>query len=767
MFNPPSTRSPRSAFAILASLVGVSSTAVAAPPTAVDLASYVRVGRYDLPEPTRSTAPAGSLLAQEVSGVTYNWDTDTLFVIGDGGTSLVQVSKNGQLIDSMSMALGSSPQGTEFYDTEGLTYVGNSDFVVVEERYRQVNLLTYIPGETLQRVEVQTVKIGTTVGNVGLEGLSWDPATGGFIFVKEKNPQSIFTTAIDFNTGTATNGSPTSTASTNLFNPGLASVLDMSDVFALSNLPSLFGQPDYERLLLISQESGQILNLDRSGNVSSRLTITADPGSPLSVTDMTMEGVTMDRDGNLYVVSESGGGDANHPQLWVYQASSAPNFAPTGVTLVNSVGSIPENTSTAAAVKVADLAVADDGLGANTVTIVGPDAAYFEVIGIGVFLKAGTVLNRTAKPNYSITLSVDDVTVGTTPDATVAYGLTIAPPTPGAASFIVSEVAPWSSGDSTLAADWFELTNVGTATATLTGWKMDDNSNSFGSAVTLTGVTSIAPGESVIFVETSSATIDASFKNLWFGASAPANLQVGRYSGSGVGLSTGGDAVNVYNSTGVLQANVSFGASPTGTFRTFDNAAGLNNTSVTTLSQAGINGAFIAANHPTEVGSPGTLGAPPEPTVSIVATDAAAAEDGGAPGTFRVSRTGSTVGLLTVNYTVATGAGRAGSDDCSPTLTGTVTIPAGQSFVDVTLVPVADGIAEGPELLMLTLGDTGSYDVTSPASATITIADGTAAVSVPALPPFGLMLCLVGLLGAGTLVLARRRVASENLARWA
>src|SRR5262249_25598514 len=45
----------------------------------IDLSLYVRVGRFDLPEPTRTTPPLHSLLAQEASGVTYDWDTDTLF----------------------------------------------------------------------------------------------------------------------------------------------------------------------------------------------------------------------------------------------------------------------------------------------------------------------------------------------------------------------------------------------------------------------------------------------------------------------------------------------------------------------------------------------------------------------------------------------------------------------------------------------------------------------------------------------------------------
>src|SRR5262249_15999977 len=99
--------------------------------TDVDLSTYVRVGRFDLPEPTRTTPPDGtSLLAQEASSVTYDWDTDTLFVVGDGGTSVVQISKTGQLIDSMTLAPGSSPQGTTFYDTEGITYIGNGQFVM-------------------------------------------------------------------------------------------------------------------------------------------------------------------------------------------------------------------------------------------------------------------------------------------------------------------------------------------------------------------------------------------------------------------------------------------------------------------------------------------------------------------------------------------------------------------------------------------------------------------------------------------------------------
>src|SRR6185312_16297490 len=115
------------------------------------------VARYDLPEPTRTTPPAASLLAQEASAVTYDWDTDTLFVVGDGGTSVVQVTKTGQLIDSMTLAPGNSQQGTDFFDPEGLAYGGGGRFVRSEGRDRRIVLFTYVPGTTLHRADVRTV----------------------------------------------------------------------------------------------------------------------------------------------------------------------------------------------------------------------------------------------------------------------------------------------------------------------------------------------------------------------------------------------------------------------------------------------------------------------------------------------------------------------------------------------------------------------------------------------------------------------------------
>jgi predicted extracellular nuclease/uncharacterized protein YjiK len=575
------------------------------PPSTIDLSTYARIGRYNLPVPARTTAPTGSELALEVSTVTYNPNTDTLFILGDEGTSIVQVNKQGQLVDSMTLVLG------DFADPEGLTYVSGSQFVLVEERLRQANLFTYVAGGTLARANVQSVTLGTTVGNIGLEGISYDPQTGGYIVVKEITPQGIFQTGIDFGAGTATNGSPTTENSTNLFDPALAALTDIADVYALANLPTPLTD---DNLLVLSQEDGKIVNIDRAGAIANALTITADPDNPLTVTNQGNEGVTLDNDGLLYIVNERGGGDANHPQLWVYAPATYvyANAAPVEVSLSSVTTSLAENSSTAARIQVGTIIVSDDALGTNSLSLSGADAAAFEIDGAKLFLKAGTALDFETKPSYAVTVNVDDASVGATPDASRTFTLAITDAAENIVTVILSEVAPWSSTNSPgVLADWFEVTNISTGAVDITGWKMDDNSASFASAVTLNGVTSIPAGKSAIFLETSgtnNATIIANFSTVWFGsATPPAGLLIGTYSGSGVGLSTSGDAVNLFDASGALVTSVTFAASPTATpFATFNNATGA--AAVSTLSAVGVNGAFsVTDGAVTLIGSPGTI----------------------------------------------------------------------------------------------------------------------------------------------------------------
>ena len=215
------------------------------------------------------------------------------------------------------------------------------------------------------------------------------------------------------------------------------------------------------------------------------------------------------------------------------------------------------------------------------------------------------------------------------------------------ASVVITDVDPFgSNGNDGYSADWFELTNTGTSSVSIAGWTMVDNhaaSNSTtpyaagatisianvstskpAAALTLAnGSTTLAAGQSAIFLESpnsgaASTALISSFETAWFGTKTPANLLVGTYndaSAANFGMSQSGDMVNVFNgSTGsaTLEASVAFGNDAGSPIGTFENDTGLNDTTLTTQSVAGVNGAFVSASG-LEIGSPGTISAVPLP----------------------------------------------------------------------------------------------------------------------------------------------------------
>ncbi|MBI2933792.1 MAG: hypothetical protein HYY16_19280, partial [Planctomycetes bacterium] len=110
-----------------------------------------------------------------------------------------------------------------------------------------------------------------------------------------------------------------------------------------------------------------------------------------------------------------------------------------------------------------------------------------------------------------------------------------------------------------------------------------------------------------------------------------------------------------------------------------------------------------------------------EPEVNISASDASASETGPDPGSFTVTRTGSTAAALMVDFTV--GGTAAGTDYAM--LGSPVMIPAGSPSATITVSPIDDFLAEGSETVVLTLA-AGSYTIVAPNAATITIDDNDA-----------------------------------------
>jgi Ca2+-binding RTX toxin-like protein len=101
------------------------------------------------------------------------------------------------------------------------------------------------------------------------------------------------------------------------------------------------------------------------------------------------------------------------------------NDAPTAVNFSNVRGSLAENTSTAAAIKVADIAVTDVDGGSNGLSLAGADAALFQIIGGDLWLRAGARLDFETNPVLDVTVRVNDAAVGGPVDAFKSLAIAI------------------------------------------------------------------------------------------------------------------------------------------------------------------------------------------------------------------------------------------------------------------------------------------------------------------------------------------------------
>jgi hypothetical protein len=209
----------------------------------------------------------------------------------------------------------------------------------------------------------------------------------------------------------------------------------------------------------------------------------------------------------------------------------------------------------------------------------------------------------------------------------------------------VTEAMSSSAAVSGGTGDWFELTNYGGSAVSIAGWKVDDSSFSAAAALPLNVVTSIGAGESAIFIEVPSATVSGSEAQLvadWrsFWGNTVAATQVGWYKGSGIGLSSSGDGLVVFDAANAEQTSrVSFPAATAGSSfywaYTPSGGFGVGSSTAGVVSQigtlAGENGGIsqttlLSADPPTapftvtNIGSPGTAALVPEPsTVALAA----------------------------------------------------------------------------------------------------------------------------------------------------
>lgn len=263
--------------------------------SSINLSSYQLTGSYAL--------DLLNGVGLEASAVTYARDRGSLFFVGDEGLGVVEISLTGQTLGSM--AFNWSGTGSTNNDAEGLTYLGNGQLVVVDERPQRAYRFNYANGGVVSLSSAPYATISNYApSNIGIEGISFDPRNGGsFVTVKQDNdgniargPQEVRSGNLSFAAG---GGTPSLSV---LFDASLLGLNSLSDVQVLSVVDGLAASPAADNLLILSLDSKSLIEATRSGQVLGSFDLSG------ITSTQNIEGVTIDEKGVIYLVAEQAQG---------------------------------------------------------------------------------------------------------------------------------------------------------------------------------------------------------------------------------------------------------------------------------------------------------------------------------------------------------------------------------------------------------------------------------------------------------------------------
>jgi uncharacterized protein YjiK len=226
-------------------------------------------------------------VSQNLSGLTYDETRDQLWAVINGPEELLALSKDGELLARYPL--------NGFSDVEGVTYLGDNLLLLAEER-DQALVVVEIPAQAgpLFREDYRALTIGIDLGgNQGFEGVGYDRERDRLFVVKEHSPRKLY----------EIRGLKASVQGN--FN---LQVIDRQawidhKVFA-TDFSSVHYDEQTGHLALLSDESQVMIELDAQDGklISFRSLFSGFAGLQQSVPQG--EGLTLDDQGNLYLVSE-------------------------------------------------------------------------------------------------------------------------------------------------------------------------------------------------------------------------------------------------------------------------------------------------------------------------------------------------------------------------------------------------------------------------------------------------------------------------------
>lgn len=228
--------------------------------------------------------PIAGLEAAETSGLSWSPLSNTLFTVTGRIPKLLELSLQGEVLRSIELR--------GFADPEAVEVLSDGRIIIVDERRAQMSVF-YLPldAQFIDADSLPSISLGRSrAHNKGFEGVAWDGRQQRLLLAKERSPFGLFSLPFP----EAGNGAE-------LLTDNLQE-LSSAQVF-MRDFSSLAVDQRTGHLLVLSDESRMLLELDAAGNPVSFMSLSMG-FSGLTRSIQQAEGVAMDAQGTLYMVSE-------------------------------------------------------------------------------------------------------------------------------------------------------------------------------------------------------------------------------------------------------------------------------------------------------------------------------------------------------------------------------------------------------------------------------------------------------------------------------
>ena len=215
----------------------------------------------------------------EASDLSYDPQRKTLFAVMGKNPFLVELNLDGDVLRKIPLVGWANP--------EGVAVMADGRLAITDERQHSLTFVTLDDAtHTLNIKDFPQYDLGTSENqNKGFEGIAWDPAQQRLILGEERPPR-LFVWRTDGRSALT----------------GTKQELPNDDL-DLRNLSALGVDPRTGHMLALSADSNMLLELDEHGEQVSFMTLLGGFNG-LDKRIPRAEGVAMDEQGTLYMVSE-------------------------------------------------------------------------------------------------------------------------------------------------------------------------------------------------------------------------------------------------------------------------------------------------------------------------------------------------------------------------------------------------------------------------------------------------------------------------------